>query len=68
MNNSNKTKIRVTYDPHEIYSNKEIDATELIDNYLETVDDETTEFILTSTIETALDFIADAWCLKYEWC
>lgn len=64
----NDTKIRIVFDPDNVYSNRVMDVQDLLDDYLETVDDDTCAFILTSITETALNFVADAWGLKYEVC
>lgn len=62
----NDTKIRIIFDPENIYSNRVMEVKDLIDDYLETVDDDTFTFIVNSKTETALNFIIDAWCLKYS--
>lgn len=64
----NDTKIRIIFDPENIYSNRVMEVKDLIDDYLETVDDDTFAFIVNSNTETALNFIVDAWGLKYELC
>jgi hypothetical protein len=68
MNICNDTKIKIVFDPENIYTNRVIEVKDLIDDYLETVDDDTFAFIVNSITETALNFIADAWGLKYELC
>lgn len=43
-----------------------MEVIDLLDDFLETCDDETHEFIITSVASIALNFVADAWGLKYE--
>jgi hypothetical protein len=64
----NDTKIRIIFDPENIYSNRVMEVKDLIDDYLETVDDDTFTFIVNSATETALNFIINAWGLQYELC
>ena len=63
---TNGSTIKIISDKENIYTNRTIEVKDLLDDFLDTCDDETHDFIVNSQTSTALKFVADAWGLEYE--